>query len=210
MTRPYDKARTWEPQFVNDLIQVLVSCLEARDSYTQGHIRRVAEISLAIGSRMKLSAIELRDLYAGAILYDVAKGVGTDEETLNKPEPLDQREAIIMREHPFKASLLVVGVESLSHIMPTILYHHEHWDGSGYPARLREESIPLHARIIAVADAYDAMTSPRAFRPAMSREVAIRELINKKEKQFDPDIVDLLIACLEENPHEWKDFTYYF
>lgn len=210
MSKTYDIARTWDPQFVNDLIQVLVSVLEARDSYTQGHIKRVAEISLAIGSRMKLSKIELRDLYAGAILYDIAKGVGTGEETLNKPLPLDQREVAVMREHPFKASLLVVGVDSLSHIMPTILYHHEQWDGSGYPAKLREESIPLHARIISVADAFDAMTSPRSFRPAMNREEAVAEMIRQKEKHFDPDIVDILIDCLEENRHEWKDFSYYF
>lgn len=210
MSKPYDIARTWDPHFINDLIQVLVAALEARDSYSQGHIKRVAEISLAIGSRMKLSPIELRDLYAGAILYDIAKGVGTDEETLNKPVPLDQREATIMREHPFKASLLVVGVDSLAHIMPTIMYHHERWDGTGYPTRLQEESIPLHARIISLADAFDAMTSPRSFRAAMSREEAIEELIRQKEKQFDPDLVDVLIDCLEENRHEWKDFSYYF
>lgn len=210
MSKPYDIARTWDPHFINDLIQVLVAALEARDSYSQGHIKRVAEISLAIGSRMKLSPIELRDLYAGAILYDIAKGVGTDEETLNKPVPLDQREATIMREHPFKASLLVVGVDSLAHIMPTIMYHHERWDGTGYPTRLQEESIPLHARIISLADAFDAMTSPRSFRAAMSREEAVEELIRQKEKQFDPDLVDVLIDCLEENRHEWNDFSYYF
>lgn len=210
MPKPYDIAQTWDPHFINDLIQVLVAALEARDSYSQGHIKRVAEISLAIGSRMKLSPIELRDLYASAILYDIAKGVGTDEETLNKPQALDHREATIMREHPFKASLLVVGVESLSHLMNTIMYHHEHWDGTGYPARLREESIPLYARIISVADAYDAMTSPRSFRPALNREEALEEIITQKEKQFDPDIVDVLIECLDENRHEWKDFSYYF
>lgn len=210
MVKPYDIARIWDPHFVNDLVQVLVSVLESRDSYTQGHIKRVAEISLAIGSRMKLSQIELRDLYAGAILYDIAKAVGADKETLNKETALDQREATIIREHPFKASLLVVGVDSLSHLMPTIMHHHEHWDGSGYPARLQDESIPLYARIISVADSFDAMTSARSYRPAMSREDAVAELICHKEKLFDPDIVDLLIECLEENRHEWKDFSYYF
>ncbi|NJD39883.1 MAG: HD domain-containing protein [Geobacter sp.] len=210
MAKKYDIAGTWEPQFVNDLVQVLISVLESRDSYTQGHIKRVAEISLAIGSRLKLSQIELRDLYAAAILYDIAKGVGTDKQTLNKQLPLDQREATIIREHPYKAGLLVVGVDSLSHLMPSILYHHEQWDGNGYPARLREESIPLYARIISVADAFDAMTSARSFRPGMSREEAVAELIQQKERQFDPDIVDILIDCLEENRHEWKDFSFYF
>lgn len=210
MVKPYDIARIWDPYFVNDLIQVLVSVLESRDSYSQGHIRRVAEICLAIGAKMKLSPIELRDLYACAILYDIAKAVGTDQETLNKETALDQREATIIREHPFKASLLVVGIDNLSHLMPTIMHHHEHWNGSGYPARLQEESIPLYARIISVADSFDALTSTRSFRQAMSREDAVTEMINQKEKQFDPDIVDILIECLEENRHEWKDFSYYF
>ncbi len=210
MNKPYDIARTWEPQFVNDLLQVLVAALEARDSYAQGHIKRVAEISLAIGARMNLSAIELRDLYAAAILHDIAKSLGTAETTLNKPQQLDQHEAAIIREHPFKASLLVVGVDSLTHLMPTIMYHHEHWDGNGYPAKLQGESIPLHARIIGIADAFDAMISPRSYKPAMSVDEAVKELLLQKEKQFDPDIVEILIACLEENRSEWKDFSYYF
>jgi HD-GYP domain-containing protein (c-di-GMP phosphodiesterase class II) len=210
MAKPYDIARIWDPHFVNNLIQVLVETLEVRDTYTQGHTRRVAEISLAIGSRMNLSKIELRDLYAGAILHDIGKVIGTTEQTLNKPEQLDQREEIIMREHTLKAGLLIVGLENLSHILPTILYHHERWDGTGYPARLQNESIPLHARIICVADAYDAMVSTRAFRAAMSKEEAIAEMISQKEKHFDPDIVDELIICLEENQHEWKDFSFYF
>jgi HD-GYP domain-containing protein (c-di-GMP phosphodiesterase class II) len=210
MTKSYDIAQTWDPQFVNNLIQVLVEALEVRDSYIQGHTRRVTEICLAIGAHMNLSPIELRDLYAGAMLHDIGKAVGTDEATLNKPNPLDQREEIIMREHPLKAGLLVVGRDTLSHILPTIMHHHERWDGTGYPARLRDESIPLHARIICVADAYDAMVSPRSFRAAVTREEAVQELINQKEKQFDPDIVDILITCLEETPHEWKDFSYYF
>lgn len=210
MAKPYDIALVWDPCFVNNVIEALVEALEARDSYTQGHAKRVAELCLAIGARMNFSTIELRDLYIGAMLHDVGKIIGTSEQLLNKPEQLDQREATIMREHPMKAGLLVVGRDHLSHLLPTILYHHEHWDGSGYPNRLFGESIPLHARIVAVADAYMAMISPRSFRPAMSRDEAIGELIREKERQFDPDIVDLLIACLEEAPHELKDFSYYF
>ncbi len=210
MAKQYDIARTWDPNFVNNLIQVLVETLEVRDSYIQGHTRRVVEICLAIGSRMNMSRIELRDLYAGAILHDIGKAVGTTEATLNKPKQLDQREEIVMREHTLKAGLLIVGLENLSHILPAIMHHHERWDGTGYPARLKEESIPLHARIICVADAYDAMVSTRSFRAAMSKEEAIAVMIKEKEKHFDPDIVDELIICLEENRHEWKDFSYYF
>jgi HD-GYP domain-containing protein (c-di-GMP phosphodiesterase class II) len=210
MQKKYSIAQVWDPYFINNLIQVLVEALEVKDSYLQGHTRQVVEISLAIGFRMNLSPIELRDLYAGAILHDIGKSVGTTEATLNKPRSLDQREELIMREHPLKAGLLIVGLDNLSHILPTIMHHHEHWDGTGYPDRLKDESIPLHARIICVADAFDAMVSARSFRPAMTREEAIEELVKKKEKQFDPDIVDILITCLEDNPHEFKDFSYYF
>ncbi len=210
MPRQYDIAAIWNPQFVNNIIQVLVEALEAKETFIQGHNRRVSEICLAIGSKMGMSQIELRDLYTGAMLHDIGKALGTTEETLNKADPLNQSEEIIMREHTFKAGLLVVGLENLSHILPTIMYHHERWDGNGYPARLRDESIPLHARIVCVADSFDAMISPRSYRPAMSREEAIKELISEKEKHFDPDIVDILIECLKENPHELNDFSYYF
>ncbi len=210
MPKLYDIAATWNPQFVNNIIQVLVDALEANETFIQGHNRRVAEICLAIGSKMGMSQIELRDLYTGAMLHDIGKALGITEETLNKPYPLDHNEEIIMREHTFKAGLLVVRLENLSHILPTVMYHHERWDGNGYPARLRDESIPLHARIVCVADSFDAMISPRSYRPAMSREEAINELISEKEKHFDPDIVDIMLECLNDNPNGFNDFSYYF
>lgn len=208
--KPQDSTQIWDPQFVNNIIQVLVGALEVKDSYTQGHAKRVAEICLCIGSRMKLSPIELRDLYTGAILHDIGKVIGTTKEVLNKPDQLDQREATIMREHPMKASLLIVGLENLAHIVPTILHHHERWDGNGYPGKLKEESIPLHARIVCVADACDAMLSTRSFREAMTWEQARAEFVQLKGSQFDPDIVDILLECLDGSPHELKDFSYYF
>lgn len=210
MTAKYDISEVWDPRFVNNLIMALLGAIEVKDSYIQGHGKRVTEICLAIGQKMNFSQIELRDLYVGAVLHDVGKIVGTDEELLNKPERLDQREEIIMREHPLKGGLLVVGMENLSHILPAILHHHERWDGKGYPAKLKEEQIPLHARIIAIADAYEAMVSPRSYREALSHEQAIEVLKKEKGGQFDPDIVDILISCLEESPHEFKDFSYYF
>lgn len=210
MSKPLDNAQIWDPLLVNNLLQVLVGALEVKDSYTQGHAKRVAELCLCIGSRMKLSPVELRDLYVAAMLHDIGKIIGTSQQVLNKPEQLDQREEIIMREHPMKASLLIVGLENLAHIVPSILHHHERWDGTGYPGKLKEEAIPLHARIICVADAYDAMVSPRSFREPMSKEQAIQELTRQKGAQFDPDVVDQLLACLEESPHELKDFSYYF
>ncbi len=199
----------WDQRLFNSTIQALVGALEMKDTYTQGHAKRVTEFSLSIGSKLNLSENELRDLYLGAILHDIGK-IGTDEEVLNKPESLNRREEILVREHPLKGTLFIVGIENLSHIVPVILHHHEHWDGSGYPGRLKGEQIPLHARIVAVADAFDAMISNRSYREGLHKDSAISELIKKKDSQFDPFIVDVFIECLNDSPFEMKDFSYYF
>jgi len=199
----------WDQRLFNNTIQALVGALELKDTYTQGHAKRVTEYSLSIGSKLNLSEAKLRDLYLGAILHDIGK-IGTEDDVLNKPERLNLREETLIREHPLKGTLFIVGIESLSHIVPTILHHHERWDGSGYPARLKGEQIPLHARIVSIADAFDAMLSVRSYRPAQEKEAAIRELQNKKGTQFDPFLVDVFIECLNESPFEIKDFSYYF
>lgn len=199
----------WDHQLFNSTIQALVGALEMKDTYTQGHAKRVTEFSLSIGAKLNLSESELRDLYLGAVLHDIGK-IGTEEEVLNKPDSLNRREEILVREHPLKGTLFIVGIENLSHIVPVILHHHEHWDGSGYPGRLKGEQIPLHARIVAVADSFDAMISNRSYREGLNKDVAIRELVKKKDTQFDPFIVDVFIECLNDSPFEMKDFSYYF
>ncbi len=199
----------WDSCLFNDIIQALVGALELKDSYTQGQACRVAEYCLSIGSKLKLSMTEMRDLYLGAMLHDIGK-YNTAEDVLNKPDSLNLREETLTREHTMKGTLFVVGISKLSHIAPTILHHHEHWDGSGYPGRLKGEQIPLHARIVAVADAFDAMISNRSYRDGLDKDMAIRELIKKKDSQFDPFIVDVFIECLNDSPFEMKDFSYYF
>ncbi len=199
----------WDQQLFNSTIQALVGALEMKDTYTQGHAKRVTEFSLSIGSKLNLPESEMRDLYLGAILHDIGK-IGTEEDVLNKPDSLNRREEIIIREHPIKGTLFIVGVENLSNIVPVILHHHEHWDGSGYPGRLKGEQIPLHARIVAVTDAFDAMISNRSYREGLNKDGAISELIKKKGTQFDPFIVDVFIECLNDSPFEMKDFSYYF
>nr|WP_275095321.1 HD-GYP domain-containing protein [Oryzomonas japonica] len=199
----------WDQRLFNSTIQALVGALELKDTYTQGHAKRVTEYSLSIGSKLKLSEAKLRDLYLGAILHDIGKA-GTEDDLLNKPGRLNRREETLIREHPLKGTLFIVGIESLSHIVPTILHHHERWDGSGYPGRLKGEQIPLHARIVSIADAFDAMLSVRSYRPAQEKEAAIRELQEQKGAQFDPFLVDVFIECLNEAPFEIKDFSYYF
>lgn len=199
----------WNPRIFNSTIQSLLGALELKDSYSQGQARRVAEYCLSIGSKLKLSTLDMRDLYLGAMLHDIGK-FNTAEGVLNKPDSLNHREETLTREHTLKGTLFVVGTNDLSQIGPTILHHHEHWDGSGYPGRLKGEQIPLHARIVAVADAFDAMISNRSYRDGLDKEAALRELVKKKDSQFDPFIVDVFIECLNDSPFEMKDFSYYF
>jgi len=199
----------WNPCLINSILQALLGALELKDRYTQGQARRVAEYCLSIGSKLKMPILEMRDLYLGAMLHDIGK-YNTAEDVLNKPDSLNLREETLTREHTLKGTLFVVGNNDLSHIGPTILHHHEHWDGSGYPGRLKGEHIPLHARIVAVADAFDAMISNRSYRDGLDKEDALRELVKKKGSQFDPFIVDVFIECLNDSPFEMKDFSYYF
>ncbi|MDD2732983.1 MAG: DJ-1/PfpI family protein [Desulfuromonadaceae bacterium] len=209
MLVPTLQSQLWNPGLFNSTIQALLSALELKDTYTQGQERRVAEYCLSIGLKLKLPDIEMRDLYLGAMLHDMGK-YNTAENVLNKPDSLSLREETLTREHTLKGTLFVVGINNLSHIGPTILHHHEHWDGTGYPGRLKGEQIPLHARIVAVADAFDAMISNRSYRDRLDNDAALRELVKKKGTQFDPFIVDVFIECLNDSPFEKKDFSYYF
>jgi len=199
----------WDERLFNSTIQALVGALEMKDTYTQGHAKRVTEFSLSIGAKLKLGETELRDLYLGAILHDIGK-IGTDDNVLNKPDSLNLREETLVREHPLKGTLFIVGIENLSHIVPVILHHHERWDGTGYPGRLKGEQIPLHARIVCIADAFDAMMTNRSYRDGLDKESAIREITKEKGTQFDPFLVDVFIECINESPFEMKDFSYYF
>jgi 4-methyl-5(b-hydroxyethyl)-thiazole monophosphate biosynthesis len=199
----------WNKRLFNSTIQALVGALEMKDSFIQGHAQRVTEYSLSIGSKLKMSETELRDLYLGSVLHDIGK-VGTADDLLNKPDALNMREETLMREHPIKGTLFIVGIDNLSHIVPVILHHHERWDGTGYPARLKGEQIPLHARIVCITDAFDAMMSNRSYRDGLDRDTAIREIQKEKGTQFDPFLVDVFIECLNDSPFEMKDFSYYF
>lgn len=199
----------WDKNLFNNTVQSLVGALELKDSYTQGHAKRVAEYALSIGAKLKLPEAEMRDLYLGAMLHDIGK-IATERNVLNKPEGLNLREEILIREHPLKGTLFIVGIENLSNIVPTILHHHERWEGNGYPAHLKGEQIPLHARIVCVADSFAAMLFNRSFRPGLDRESALKEIQKHKGTQFDPFLVDILVECVNEAPYEMKDFSYYF
>lgn len=206
---PVHTENLWGANLFNSTIQALLWALEMKDSYTQGHAKRVSEFAMSVGEKLQLSESEMRDLYLGAMLHDIGK-VATEQDLLKKTETLNLREETIIREHPLKGTLFILGIDNLAKIVPTILHHHERWDGEGYPTKLKGEQIPLHARIVCLADAYAAMRFPRSYRPALDKEDAIREIQKEKGLHFDPHLADLMIECINESPFHMKDFSYYF
>jgi HD-GYP domain-containing protein (c-di-GMP phosphodiesterase class II) len=171
-----------------DTINAVVNTLEARDPYTRGHTERVTTIAKAIAARMGQSDEDLFIIEMGALLHDVGK-IGVTDAILRKPGPLDSGETEAIREHPAKGRLILSNIAYLEGAIPCVLYHHERYDGSGYPERLAGTDIPLPGRIISVADAFDAMTIDRPYRRAMPFRRALAELRRGAGKQFDPKVV---------------------
>jgi HD-GYP domain-containing protein (c-di-GMP phosphodiesterase class II) len=194
-------------QDLHRVIRALTGALEAKDEYTGGHIHRVNAYALETGRRLGLSPRELELLQIGSTLHDIGK-IGIPESILQKPGPLDDEEWRVMRRHPEIGARILTGVEGLSEVAPIILHHQERWDGRlggpfpGYPAGLKGEKIPLGARIIAVVDTFDAMTTDRPYRDALSLEEARQELQREKGRQFDPEVVDRFLEVLRESPWE--------
>jgi HD-GYP domain-containing protein (c-di-GMP phosphodiesterase class II) len=175
----------------------LAEALELRDSYTGGHTRRVRDYSLATGRRLGLSADELEDLSLAAVLHDVGK-IGVCDAVLLKESPLNGDELAVMNSHAVHGGEILRHVRTMDRIAPGVLHHHERYDGGGYPHGLCGEAIPLHSRIISVADAYDAMTTERPYRKSLGRETACAELHRHSGSQFDPTVVEVFLAACAE------------
>lgn len=172
-----------------ELIITLVNVLEAKDPYTKGHSVRVAKYSWAIGKHMGLNTAQLKELELAALLHDIGK-VGIHESILLKPEPLSPAEKMEINRHPEIGARILSQVEAFKHIVPAVLHHHERWDGKGYPEGKKGEEIPLLARIISVADVFDALTSCRPYRSALSPQEALIEIKKSSGTQFDPKCVE--------------------
>jgi len=177
----------------------LVDAIEAKDRATRGHVHRVGEYALTIGKGLGLSAAELRALALAAELHDVGK-IGVPDAILLKPGALTPEEYAEIKKHTWRGYDIATRIAQLRELAPVIRAHHERLNGSGYPDGLRGEEIPLLARIIAVADSYDAMTSSRPYRPAMSHAEAAAELRRVAGVELDACCVDLLLASREEQP----------
>jgi HD-GYP domain-containing protein (c-di-GMP phosphodiesterase class II) len=173
-----------------ELLEVLVDSIELRDPYTSGHSQRVAEKARIVGKSIGLSAKQLERLSIAALLHDVGKTDQRFSSILSKPGRLTEDERLLMETHPDESADLIQKVSELSDIVLPVRHHHESWDGSGYPARLAGDAIPLFSRVIALADTVDAMLTDRPYRSAMSREAVMHELKRCSGSQFDPAIVD--------------------
>lgn len=177
-------------------LQALVAAVDAKDSYTARHSIAVTDYAVATGKRMGLCDEEVADLERAGLLHDVGK-IGTPETILLKPDRLSNDEFEVIQEHSEMGGHIVETVPFLSRLMPVVRSHHERWDGSGYPDGLAGEDIPLLARVLAVADAFDAMTSERPYRKPVGLEVARAELVRCSGMQFDPRCVEALLAALD-------------
>ncbi len=179
-------------------IEALAETIEKRDPYTGGHTKRVMDYSLMIGGKLGLSKKEMENLKLSATLHDIGK-IGIRDEVLLKKGKLIPEEAMEMNMHPKYGSEILSHIRQLKDVIPGMRGHHEKYDGSGYPDGLKGEEIPLNARIIAIADAFDAMTTDRPYRKALSIDEAINELKRYAGIQFDPYLIDIFIEALKED-----------
>jgi polar amino acid transport system substrate-binding protein len=184
-----------EKQMIS-IVEALSSMLEYHDPYTKGHSKNVAKYAKEIAIKLNLSKHEVDIVYLSGLLHDIGKTF-VDVDLLNKKEKLTKREFEKIKEHPSSGANVIRNIEGLSDIEQTIRHHHERIDGMGYPDGLNSNKIPLHSKIIAVADAYDAMVTNRPYRNRLSHEEAIKELLSHSGSQFSKEIVNVFLEILE-------------
>jgi putative nucleotidyltransferase with HDIG domain len=179
-----------------EFIGSLAGALDARDDYTAGHSRRVSEYSCVIAEALDITGTDLEVIRVGALLHDIGK-IGVMDSVLRKPSKLTNDEMALVQQHPSIGRRILEGVRGFQSYLPIVELHHENWDGTGYPLHLSDVKVPLCARIVHVADAYDAMTSARSYRSALSHDTAMRELKRYAGIQFDPEVVRALVSADE-------------
>lgn len=189
-----------------EVMIALINSLEAKDRYTKGHSARVAQYSVIIAKAMGYSEDDLRRLEQAALLHDIGK-LAIPDAVLNKPGKLTPDEFDMIKNHPSRGCAIIASIDSLHDKVPGIRHHHEWFGGGGYPDGLAGEDIPLDARIIAVADVYDAMTSLRAYREPLSHEAAVDHLRNETPRHLDPKCVEIFVTRYEIERVVITDFT---
>ena len=185
-------------------IETLRYTVEAKDPYTKGHSDRVAQYSVLMGKKMVLSEEEQNKLLIGGLFHDIGK-IGVPDTILRKTEKLTDEEYSEIKNHPSIGAHILAPATIFQDIIPIVKHHHEKYDGRGYPSQLKGEDIPLYARIAAVADTFDAMTSKRPYRDALPLETVIAEFERCKGTQFDPQITDVFLDILRNNYNEIEE-----
>jgi putative nucleotidyltransferase with HDIG domain len=186
-----------------DTIATLAKALEAKDRYTSGHSERVTNIALAIAEEMKLAGRQKDIIVRSGMLHDIGK-IGLSDSILNKKEKLTEDEWRFIKVHPLKAFEMLKPLKFLSAVRDAIVSHHENYDGSGYPYGLKGKEIPVEAMILAVADAFDAMNSKRAYREPLVKKDIINELNRLRGTKYAPEVIDAFFALVEKNPSLWQ------
>ena len=185
-------------------IATLRYTVEAKDSYTRGHSDRVSEYSVLIGKKLGLSDLQLRTLQIGGLFHDIGK-IGVPDSILLKESKLTDDEYSEIKNHPSIGAHILSNATIFKDIIPIVKHHHERYDGKGYPSMLKENEIPYLARIAAIADSFDAMTSKRSYRDSLPLETVIDEFRKNKGTQFDPELTDIFLDILENHFDEIKE-----
>jgi putative nucleotidyltransferase with HDIG domain len=181
------------------VLEGLLNTVDAKDHYTRIHSEQVAQHSLALAELLGLGSEAKRSLRIAGLLHDVGK-IGIPDRILRKPGPLNEEEGEAIRQHPLLGEMIIREVPHLTEILDAVKHHHERFDGSGYPRGAQGEQIPFMARVIAIADAYSAMTLDRPYRRALTNEEAVAELRKGVGGQFDPELVEPFIRALQLEP----------
>jgi putative nucleotidyltransferase with HDIG domain len=185
-------------------VRALISAIDAKDRYTHGHSERVARVAMCLAEQLRLPKPDVNTIYLGGLLHDIGK-IGVDDQVLNKPGALTPEEFEQIKQHPQLGYDILREVRQLERILPIVLHHHEAWDGSGYPHGLRGEQTPLLARVTAVADAYDAMSSDRPYRRGMPDEKLDAIFREGAGRQWDPTVVEAFFAARDKVRHVAAD-----
>ncbi|MDH3975087.1 MAG: HD-GYP domain-containing protein [Deltaproteobacteria bacterium] len=179
--------------------EALAEAVNSRDPYTGGHVRRVVNYSLSLAHALGLPAEEKANLQLAAILHDIGK-IGIDDAILRKSGALSDEEESLMRKHPEIGARILSFIKEMQGVIPGVRHHHEKFDGGGYPEGLRGEDIPLYARIIAIADTFDALTTDRPYRKAIDKKNALEKLYKDEGAHFDPFLLKLFSKCMKVKP----------
>lgn len=197
-TKVAEERREKMERLSDQVIVTLAKTIDAKDKYTNGHSERVAKYSREIARRMGLSEQKQEEIYFMGILHDIGK-IGIPDTIINKTEKLTDEEYQMIKRHPEIGEEILKNITEIPNISLGAKYHHEKYDGGGYPNRAAGEEIPLEARIIGIADAYDAMASTRSYRDVLPQEVVRAEIEKGRGTQFDPECTDILLKMMEED-----------